>query len=736
MRLQIKKLEGPDEIKINNDRTLPSYAAAMANNQTANKFTCYFNQTLSAASFDEGDIEVIIKIYDNEGSEHTKQRLTVQNTHVTDSENNYTDHFHFSLTLDSPETFSGSYFHIHAILVNADANAQNIGYRVSSYHTSIKQVYISDEPEFLEVYWTTAEIPGADPTETVPENRPENVPVAGENETANERTLRETWERERPQREQNRQTTRQTTRQTQRRERERTGQIHQNEDALLYIRTIGMYNKSVAVVITANNDEVVLVSKSVRMKQNRRVLAYPMNDLMQRYRQRTGNQENEGFTLKAWAFYRNDSGEVTTAATTQERPNERVIQYALSVMPLLPPTMTRRVSRITLQGIEHESPDPADNMIFGSSGNLELVLSDADTPAKATSTGTVYVRVANRETSTITPTKFRDFRIGFMCHIEGVGRKVDRINNNQNDSARYTVYPFNVYEILLSDLVACGLVTVDEAAYLTTTNHDGINLRTREYLESHFDKINAPLSSTKTLISIFRDTTNNDRARETTIRKLLAQVSGKEHHFSNNRNEYNNIREICRDAWQKVSRRDGVITKLHRRPDDHRYSKNKECPPGTYFLNYATGSYCVYVSRYPTGKTIDEYDADTITRRSSSPNTISRGSIALHRGGASASTGCLTFNISYGGNGQYTTFYDTIYPGGNNIRRLNFICIDERNAIRITNNDPDTYSGIRRQVTDTSTDPATLIWINQNDIYNFYRFYDLIDPDNDLGLNF
>lgn len=722
MRLQIKKLEGPDEIKINNDRTLPSYTAAMADNQTANKFTCYFNQTLSAASFANGDIEVIIKIYDNEGSEHAEQSLTVQNTHVTDNENNYTDHFHFSLTLDSPETFSGSYFHVHAIIVNADTNAQNIGYRISSYHTCIKQVYISDEPEFLEVYWTTAEIPGADPTETVPENRPETVPVAGENETAEERTTRETWERERPQREQNRQTTRQTTRQTQRREKERIGQIYQNEDALLYIRSIGIYNKSVAVVITANNDEVVLVSKYIRMKQNRRVLAYPMDELMQRYLQRTGNEENETFTLKAWVFYRNDSGEITAATATQQRPHERVIQYALAVMPLLPPTLTRRVSRITLQGIEHESPDPAANMIFDSSGNLELVLSDADTPAKATSTGTVYVRATSREISTIAPTKFRDFRVGCIVHIEGVGRTRAELNNAQAGTY-HTVYPINVYEIMLSDLVTCGLVTITEAAYLTTTNHDGINLRERTDLENTFDKLTALLSSTKRLIHVFQDRTNTntshrDRINKNAARKVLAQVKLKPTLWAATDGQ-----EMCRDGWQLITSGTSgnpPLKTVYSRTQNGRYNSYKECPPGEYFLNYVPpGSngkpkYRIFVSQEPTGQTIYTYPG----KRTGDQN---RTAIAIHRGGAKAAIGCITFNVRYsvsgGDSGNYALFNNTIYPDKNNEKRnihwINLLCMDERNALQSQADSHTVYRGAN------NTNAVT---------QNFWRWYDLATP--------
>jgi hypothetical protein len=345
----------------------------------------------------------------------------------------------------------------------------------------------------------------------------------------------------------------------------------------------------------------------------------------------------------------------------------------------------------------------------------------------------VYVNVNNADTNPepVTPSEFTDFLTGHICHLEGVGRTVNRHSNNLSDNIRFTVYPFHVYEIMLSDLVACGLVTIDEAVYLTTLNNA---LRTRVALQNSFHKINARLAENKTLISIFRDATNGERANGTTIRQVLNQVRSKTDILATD-TAHEEYREICRDAWQKISRENGRITKFHGRADANRYSKNKECPPGEYFLNFLPNSYDVYVSRYPVNRNIDAYAANNETGRSASPNQVLRDGIALHKGGARFSTGCLTFNMEYG-NGNNTGFNELIFPGSNNrnIRRLNFICIDERNAIGLPD-DTDTYNG-RTTITLPNTLTNQNITLNPGFTHDFHRVYDLIAPDADLNLNF
>lgn len=673
-RLQIKKLEGPDEIRLNTD-TDTTYTSEVSTNIADQRFICYFNREIRTT--DVFPVRVRIKIYDNEGNLQNTFPLDVGSNNVNDADTEDSN-FCFTVNLNSPETLSGSYFYVHAVIEpivgeqGYDPNAEYVSYPAGSYHETIKKVYIYARKQFQQVYWSL------------------NEQITHEERTAT-------------------------------REGPRMGNIGRNEDALLHIKTIGMYKDNIAVILTAENDSIILKSQHMRMKQNRRVVAFNMAEVIQRYRRLSGQFTGDvTFTIKAWVAVRN-----TDSRNAFLAPSILDVNFAVQdeISRILPAT-----------GLDRLSP-----LIIQAAGELTVTCTDSDPAVKCTSTGTVYVRLNFVESPEVIPTKFRDFRIGFMCHIEGVGRTVNREDNTDNNETRYTVYPFHVYEIMLSDLVACNLVTIDEAVYLTTTNNDGINLRERDSLEGNFDKINALLSAAtalspaKTLISVFRDANNANRAKESTIRKLLAQVSVKNHYFSNNLNEYNNIREICRDAWQKISKRGGVITKYHRRPDDHRYSTNKECPPGEYFLNYLPNTYTVYVSRYPDSRNIDSYAADRRTGRSASPNPVLRSGIALHKGGSRASTGCLTFNMLYDGNGLYTAFYNTIFPETNNNRKLNFICIDERNVIRVANSDPDTYRGGRRRVYDTSID--TYVWL-ENGTYDFHRFYDLIEPNNDLRLNF
>lgn len=693
MRLQIKRLEGPNEIQLSTS-TQTSFPTTVGANDAEDRFTCYFNRAIDAD--DIFPATVTIHVYNRDGVDQGSFPLVVTRNMINDADANA--NFCFTITINCPETLSGSYFYIHTILTNADTNAENVSYGVSSYHETIKKVYIYAQKQFLQVYWSSVE------------------QITYEEQQATRESVR-------------------------------TGSIGQNEDAFLHVKTIGMYDDQVVLLLSADDGQVELRRETFSMKQNRRVIAFDMAETIQRYRQQTNQPEgNVSFTLKATLSIPNPNageGNVTTqvaATVTNTNVPERgwgeAILVTIAQILTAPLWILSSCSSGPRDATNGESTQVNPNNIIQSSTELLTVnCTDANPATKRTSTGTVYVNVVTGETPDIVPTKFRDFTIGFMCHIEGIGRVVNKESNIGNNTARYTVYPLNVYEILLSDLVVCGLVTIDEAAYLTTRNHDCINLRTRADLQNTFNKLEDQLSQSKTLISIFRDENNANRAKRDTIRKVLAQVSVKNHYFSNNQHEYNNVREICRDAWQKVSRKSGVITKLHSRPDSLRYSKNKECPSGDYFLNYIAGTYCAYVSSNPNNKNIDTFPEDLRVGRQASLNPVDRGGIALHKGGSRFSTGCLTFNIPYEG-GNYAYFTNRIFPDEDrvkNVRKLNFICIDERNAIQISNNDTDRYNGVRRQVLDTSTD--RLVWL-ENQSYNFYRYYDLIEPNSDLGLNF
>ncbi len=158
--------------------------------------------------------------------------------------------------------------------------------------------------------------------------------------------------------------------------------------------------------------------------------------------------------------------------------------------------------------------------------------------------------------------------------------------------------------------------------------------------------------------------------------------------------------------------------------NSHRYSFAKECPFGDFFLNYIENTYNIYVSRKPVTSNIETYTENTA--HPESPNNSLRDGIALHCGGSDAAIGCLTFNKKYGADGIYTEFENKIYPTDrrNNDKMLNFICIDERNAIGL---DPDNATcSIDRGVYESTE------VIKKGTVVPFWRYYDLIKPVDEL----
>jgi hypothetical protein len=473
-----------------------------------------------------------------------------------------------------------------------------------------------------------------------------------------------------------------------------------NDKRYIHIKTTGMYSDVVELTISVGDATPKLQKINVPLHRNHQVVPVSMKDALARYCSIKGlsGEKARGLTLNIKA------------------------------------AVTFKDDKYTLEG-----PD----------NTMEL---EGDKPAdKETSAvnGAVLVTVDKSNNYEEKPVRYTDFLIGYICHIEGVG-KLAKANNKieitDEKQADYTVYPFHVYEIILSDLVNCGLVTLDEAAYLTTKDNDMKNLEEKEILKKNFNKISNKISSDKTLLSLFQDTTNNNRAKSSAIRKVLTQVCHKPTKFSEQ--DF-----ICRDAWEIVSsknvnetkederqkengetetviiKREGKeVTKIYPRPDEHRYSKHKECPFGEFFLNYLPGgNFKVYASRNIGDRVINEYKEDKQTGRPDSPNPIERGEIAIHQGGANASVGCLTFNTLWNG-GNHLKFNDLIYPKKVNISKLNFLCIDERNAVKVPNDIKNYTGNDLKNVSDISS--SKKITFKKNDNFNFKRYYDLVKPKN------
>ncbi len=439
------------------------------------------------------------------------------------------------------------------------------------------------------------------------------------------------------------------------------GSIYANEDAFLHIKAAGLYNETVNVIIRANGLEVRRAR--IPLYHNRKSVVVNMRELIARY-----------CRLKKIT----DIPSVTTLSV------EAIVTYEYMTYD----------KTVTLQGY---------------TAKLQLVNKDTASPQRRSHTGSVYFNVNTGDTEEVEPTRYRNFLLGYMCHIEGVGKLANRYDNSKNDNPRFTVYPFHTYEIMLSDLVKCGLITENEAAYMTTENHNMRDLKDRERLEEEFNKKTVKIASGTKLIDRFLDNTYQSNgvastyANSEAIRKLLAQVQSKKDVFDGE--EFaNQVQYICRDAWQLYSSGLPLIRHGISNTDaPDRYDYAMECPFGEYFLIYMSrkkSKYRLGVSMQPEEDCIALYDANEITGRPESPNRINRSGIRIHRGTAEYSIGCLTFNVRYA-DGNHTVFIAKIFPNNNN-KPLNFICIDERNAIQLS---PD-----------------------QKNNREFYRYYDLIDP--------
>lgn len=445
-----------------------------------------------------------------------------------------------------------------------------------------------------------------------------------------------------------------------------------NDLRYVHIKTTGLYSETVYLRISDENH--TLLEMRVPLHRNHRTVTVSMNDMLARYC--SINNLNEVI----------DQNRTVNLKASVSHPFVR---------------------------------DSKPVMLIKTGNTMELNVTAIEIASQTANNGAVPVVVDDGRIEGVIPAHYTDFTIGYMCHIEGVGEVRDCRTNHytaQGVDVQYTVYPFHVYEIKLSDLVKCGLVTLEEASYLTTSDHNtqGLHLRKDTDLEDTFNKSEAMLSDTKPLICLFQDENNNSYAKSSVIRKVLLQVHPKETCF-NVDGESNNV--ICRDAWQLVSSTN--VVQYRREPNETispgRYDKNMECPFGEFFLNYQYPNendkpkFRVYASRISTGSNIQIYNESE--RHPDSPNRRIREGIAFHNGGSNSSTGCLTFNLHWGQKGFHNDFHNKVFKRGEeivkNIRQLNFVCIDERNAIQHEASDPVTLPGHRNSI-------------------NFYRYYDLV----------
>lgn len=705
MRIQIKSLTGPDEI-MRPSETRTGYEAAPTTETGNTLFTCLLNRDVT--DDDDGDfpLTVTLHIFDQQGNAMVDNEVTLTVTRDHIQNNNS---FRFTLNIPSV-ALGGSHIYVHAVRENADG--QNVSYNTSSYHETIKKVYIYAQKRFLRVYWSENEQisetnpePDEDEDAAEPDTNATTVAEAtAEQDTDAAPVAEETPEGDQEQPAANANAAQQNQDIPAEMNTQEEGLITTragNEDAFIHIKAQGMYSERTGLVITSE-DNTFLFRSPITLKRNRKVVAISMTDIRNRYREakELGPDDDLGtIRIRATVAIRHpdyltrhnenqEENETTPDAepnveepTQQEDPAPDQQEDTPAPEDTLHENIRTELQTVLPNNIPNTVTDPTlvqamrNDFVYMQSALLTIA-ADAETPIVKTSTATVYVNAENREIEVTETTRFRNFRIGSVVHLQGVGKTANLNDNESNNTPVRTVYPIKVYELMLSDLVACGAITIEDAILL------GPMASTRENLETNFNKASAAITDNRTLLSIFQDTNNTNTNLRTNIngtfaRKILAQVISKTPLYNN---------DICRDAWQAASGR----------TRDGRYNSYMECPPGEYFLDFypRTGwtnnkkgeavvpspKYRVQVSQRMSASTIYTYPGKGAT-------DSNRTGIAFHNGGSTNAVGCITFNqaFSYHGN---TGFNAIIYVSESNEdsnanrRRLTILCSDERNAIQ------------------------------------------------------
>ena len=746
--LQIKKLKAPDKIRRSSLNTTGTESNSVTENSGYNVdddgvFTCYFSRPVATEDFPQAaagttpSIAITVAVYGADGASLCEMTLNVTQANIRGN-----DHICFKLSMSDNDfqSLSGSSIYVHARMDhviaattnnaavaeqpennngagpdidgvnpdpdtragtntqagrvnpanrddNVDANTnnrqadgtnannantltvQNIGFRggsVDNYHETIKNVHIYDNESIDSICWSAQR----------------DIPASGTSTSCESRAL--------------------------------------NEDVYIHIQATGMWMARVPLVVYERGSDTLVATISAPLHKNRKVVVISMKYLLVCYCNKTDTTYSE-----------NDFVDLNFYIKTDFLPRITPIPFGPIAVSAQQPSLfgnenTGTVTQPSLGTEGTVANQQAEDPLQRESADLHLTGSIGDQSRNTENVGNAIFRVGKGEVAAIGSERYRDFQIGYMCHIEGVGKLVNYLSNAADNTPKLTVYPFHAYKIMLSDLVACGLVKLEEAIYLTTENHGMQTLKSLNTLENNFDKAEANnLAADKSLISIFQNGTATNRDN---IRKLLTQVqSVHEDEFLQDENLIGQ-RFICRDAWQK-RKADG---RIYKRANDHRYSYAKECPYGEYFLNWVAGTFRIYVSRSLSGSTID------VT--GDSPNRMQRTGIAFHKGTSGKSIGCITFNSDFAY--RYSDFENKLFPtsrvsgyvdtnSNHNATRgkrmLNLLCIDERHAI---GQDPDSSNSSIERTAILHNDSAETI--GRGSSVPFWRYYDLIEPDDTM----
>lgn len=578
MRLQIKELTGPDEIRLNDSNT--NNSLGISNQNTANAFCCTLNRDIT--NEDNFPLIISVKIYNHRG--------VLQNTlNLNVNRNNIVNNRSFYFTLTPSRNLGGTHFYAQALINNTLFTAENtISYDHYNYHATIKKVFIYTRQRFTHVYWSSNEVI-TDPAQ----------------------------------------------------EESRRNSISQNEDAFLHIKAQGMYRETIALIISAGN--IILYQSRITLSQNRKVVAINITDMIARYRSQANKPTGAvDISLLATVSAR-DSNPPTNNPPTNNVEEANLLNLVIG-----------NIARSLLNSFL---------LVTQRSNLLAVTFTDNESPTRRSSTGTVYVNLNTEALEPVTPTRYTDFPLGYVGHLLSTATIHQGIATSWSVSG-VARYPFNFYELWLSDMVECGLVSIQDARVLTL-NTDGQTLRTAEQMVEVFNKYTAFNGSS--MIHRVSSGTSIDTEQ---VKKVLQQVMA--------RRNIQSTFHVCRDAWQTQGGGTGVEPEV-------RYAGNgAECPPGGYTINFVNGTFQVYF-------------ANTNAEQSRAVNiqTFNRSGLAIHRGDSYTATGCTTLYCTYSGTTGSTTQLDFLEYlfltrsladcSGSNRKRLILAYIEERNALQTQN---------------------------------------------------
>lgn len=407
--------------------------------------------------------------------------------------------------------------------------------------------------------------------------------------------------------------------------------IYKNEDAFLHVKGKGLKGKKIEITVIEEDvisDDIIYKDVKTTLEGNLNVFTVKMSDIIAKYK-----------LLHNVVGFLGEGDELELKA------------------------------RIKVDGIKSIAETPLLLLEHGK---------NAKTPIKSTNTGLVITLQGNveqeidKDAKKEENTEYTDFEIGLVAELKSSGKIVQGPKGNFVQGA-VLVYPFNFYELRLKDIVACEIITADEAREITLNPKNTSTLYTKNKMLDVFNKYKKLGKNNTSIVERLADNTDTAIISMSIVKKILDHVKKKNPTPSH-------TCDVCRDAWQIESSGTGV------RPGKRYYKTGAECPPGGYILNYHVGKfYEVFFSNLSTNKNNVEVKVGT-----QSPN---RSGLAIHHGCSYFSTGCTTLNTNFVKEERKdfvkklfnAKLMDSPNQNAKNKKRLILVFIEERNAMLTTN---------------------------------------------------